>query len=152
VSKPITFAAALSRTWDGIRLQGTAVLDHVTLINSAKDGIVVDGGAVTVTCSTIAGSLGRGIAVTPNGVPALLIRHSNLTGNGVADLANYHIGISPVPAALNWWGDRNGPGSAVIGSVSVKPWLRETAVCPVPDYVYYLYLPVVPTSNQSRLE
>lgn len=139
LTDPVSFTSVLTDTagWDGIYLQGTAVLSHTLITQSQASGILVDGGDLTAVCSTFNHNQVAGIWITDQGLPQVTITASNLYDNQQAGLNNEN--SSQAEARFNWWGDANGPGGdgpgsgdAVWGEVLYEPWLTETAVCPLP--------------------
>ena len=134
---------------NNLTVNNTAVTQPVTIQNSwihsaSNNGLVLNDGVVTASCTTFNHNGNAGVLVTNEGAPDLLISNSNIINNGGDGLLNAN--DIQVRAQDNWWGDSSGPGgigsgsgSIVQGNVLFEPWaLEEFCV-----RSYELYLPSI---------
>ena len=94
---------------------GAATLDHVTVSDSASNGILayaLAAGSVTkltITHATIANNAANGIyATTGSGTTNVAVTGSNIYGNGNGGIYNGNTSVT-LNAENNWWGSDSGP-------------------------------------------
>ena len=128
-------------------MSNTAVsLQNTHIHDASNNGLQIQGGAVTVDCTTFNNNGNAGVSVTNDDTPNLMITNSNIYGN--TNFGLFSVYADQVDARNNWWGDPTGPagigpggGDAIQGNVLFSPWQTE-ATCLTS---YLLYLPNVVT-------
>ncbi|MCA9975701.1 MAG: hypothetical protein KC413_08115, partial [Anaerolineales bacterium] len=132
---PITFTNASTESlWSGIHISGTAVLTRTTISGSIANGVTVNGGTLTATCSVFTNNQGIGVFVDSDNNPSVLLDNNDIVGNMIAGVQTTN--TIPVDARYNWWGADDGPGGngpgsgdAVFGNANYTPWLTAPSTC-----------------------
>ncbi|MEZ4642110.1 MAG: hypothetical protein R3E31_05110 [Chloroflexota bacterium] len=132
---PITFTNASTESlWSGIHISGTAVLTRTTISGSIANGVTVNGGTLTATCSVFTNNQGIGVFVDSDNNPSVFLDNNDIVGNMIAGVQTTN--TIPVDARYNWWGADDGPGGngpgsgdAVFGNANYTPWLTAPSTC-----------------------
>lgn len=117
---------------------GTLVtVTHSTFQENTGDGIAIDDGQASVSCSTFVSNT-VGVRVRSGGSPSVVVNDSNINGN-VTGVSNGNASVT-VDARDNWWGALDGPsgdgsgsGDSVIGNVLFDPWRTAESPCALPE-------------------
>ena len=149
-TQPITFTSITTDTydWKGIVVNGGSIdLTHTTIQRSRENGLSILDGSVTALCTTITDNLGSGIFVYAATPANIQLEYNSLVSNTVAGLR--YEGAGWLDARFNWCGTAGGrsgigtgSGDAVTGNVFYTPWLTEPS-CQESVPKWTVFLPMI---------